>query len=131
MTFRVIEGGGLATTLEPSPVARIEGARGAIIDRVAAAIWHFQDRCPDPAYATWDEMKAIAEKAPDRAELVKATLAQARAAIAAMRTAAPPEAEVTIHRHLGSDPETAADDMTAMDIFIDAVLGIDQAPEIT
>lgn len=82
MTFRVIEGGGRPSTPQPGTV---EEARAQIIDRVAAAIWAFRDEVPEPAYATWEEMKAIALKEPDRAYLVRQTLAQARGALAALR----------------------------------------------
>jgi len=84
MTFRVIEGGGRPAIPAPGSV---EEARAQIIDRVAAAIWAFQDEAPDPVYATWGEMKALALKEPDRAYLVRQTLAQARGALRALRPA--------------------------------------------
>lgn len=121
MTFRVIEGGG-----QPKPPApdSIEAARAAVIDRVAAAIWAFQDESPDPAYATWEEMKRLAANDPSRAGLVRSTLAQARAAIGAMTTARPPEAECQILiNHIGMDPGTASEAMANIDDFVAAVLG--------
>lgn len=84
MTFRVIEGGGRPAALTPGSV---EEARAQIVDRVAAAIWAFQDEYPDPIYATWAEMKRLSAVDPSRAARVRVTIAQARAAIGALRPA--------------------------------------------
>ncbi len=82
MTFRIIEGGGRPATPAPGTV---EEARAQIIDRVAAAIWGFQDEHPDPVCATWSEMKQLALSDRERAANVRLTLRQACAAIAALR----------------------------------------------
>lgn len=123
MTFRVIEGGG-APTLPRA--GSIEEARTTIIDRVAAAIWAFQDETPEPAYATWEEMKAIAATDPSRARLVRIALSQARGAIAAMRSYCPPgygpEAELAIFAGQDLDAEEVADASAAFDHYIDEVL---------
>lgn len=120
MTFRVIEGGGRPRLAAAGTLAE---ARAEIIDRVAAAIWAFQDEAPDPAYATWEEIKALALNEPGRAYLVRQTLAQARGAIRALRSATPPEAEHMVFSHgLGCNPEEFADGSTMLDLFVEEVL---------
>jgi hypothetical protein len=85
MTFRVIEGGGSLTASSPGS---LEEARELIIDRVAEAIWAFQDEIIDPAMATWSEMKELAARDAGRpAQHVRETLAQARGAISALHPA--------------------------------------------
>lgn len=120
MTFRVIEGGGRAAL---PAVGTAEEARAAIIDRVAAAIWSRQDEHPDPAFATWEEMKALVTDDPVRASYIRVTLAQARAAVAALKPQGPPDAEWRLLGQRGGlTPEEFADNLTAFGDCIDAVL---------
>lgn len=123
MTFRVIEGGGQPVLPKAGTVAE---ARAEIIDRVAAAIWSRQDEHPEPAYATWEEMKKLAADDPadeGRASLVRRTLAQARAAIGAFKSVEPHDPEYMLFcRGLGLNPEEYADASQALDLFVDEVL---------
>lgn len=120
MTFRVIEGGGRPPKPAPGTLGE---ARAAIIDRVAAAIWSFQDPHPEPAYATWDEMKAIALTDPERMGPVRATLAQARAAVGAFKSAGSPDPEYMLFcRGMGLSPEEFGEVSMALDLFVDEVL---------
>nr|WP_303682639.1 hypothetical protein [Brevundimonas naejangsanensis] len=119
MTFRVIEGGGRAATPAPGSV---EEARAQIIDRVAAAIWAFQDEHPDSVYATWAEMKRLASMDPARSSKVRVTLAQARAAVAAMTVGSPPEAEYLILTQFLDNGDAPAAAMAVIDDFVAGVL---------
>lgn len=102
MSFRVIEGGGERPTLVAGTV---QAARAAVLDRVAAAIYAAHDPFPDPAYATWAELKALAETEADRARLVRSFQAQARFAIQALRPADHPadaDIEIAVEAWAGS-----------------------------
>jgi|GEM_PF-6864377 len=123
MTFRVIEGGGRPVLPK---AGTLEEARAKIIDCVAAAIWSRQEEYPDPAYATWDEMKKMALDQPDNpgpAYHVRTTLVQARAAIGAFKSVEPYDPEYMLFcRGMALSPEEFADVSQALDLFVDEVL---------